>query len=194
MWTSLTVPGIPFDSRARLISRGVKSSSRTGIGSVMSPPYEPHPVGAMGSGFGYRRVMIELRAAAAGDGPSVLALWADAGLVQTVTDDVAAVENLIAHDAEALILAEDEGSLVGCVIAAWDGWRGEIYRLAVTPSRRRCGLGTRLLDEAVESLHRRGARRKACIVVADDIDARGFWDSTMFAAQSNRVRYVHPPD
>ena len=138
--------------------------------------------------------MIEMRPAAAADAAAVLALWRDAESVVTVTDDMAAIETLIAHDGDALIVAEADGEIVGSVVGAWDGWRGEIYRLAVAPSHRRQGLANRLLDAAFESLHRRGARRIACIVVADDVLARGFWDASEFEAQSNRVRYVHPPD
>ena len=135
-----------------------------------------------------------MRTATEGDAAAVLALWRDAESVVTVTDDLAAVQALIAHDGEALVVAEADDRIVGSVIGAWDGWRGEIYRLAVAPSHRRQGLANRLLDAAFESLQRRGARRLACIVVADDVLARGFWDASEFAAQVNRVRYVHPPD
>lgn len=37
--------------------------------------------------------------------------------------------------------------MVGSLIAAWDGWRGSFYRLAVLPERRREGLLTMLLRE-----------------------------------------------
>jgi ribosomal protein S18 acetylase RimI-like enzyme len=137
--------------------------------------------------------MIRTRPATTADAPAVLDLWAEAGLVATVTDDVNAVERLIGRDGDALIVAVDDGNVVGAVIGGWDGWRGAIHRLAVAPSHRRRGLGTRLLEEAVSSLERRGAVRMACVVVADDLDGRRFWESTEFSAQDNRVRYVHPP-
>ena len=94
--------------------------------------------------------MIEMRPAAAADAAAVLALWRDAESVITVTDDMAAIEMLIAHDRDALIVAEADGEIVGSVVGAWDGWRGEIYRLAVAPSHRRQGLANRLLDAAFE--------------------------------------------
>ena len=138
--------------------------------------------------------MTDIRVATAADVSGVLALWRDAGSVVTVTDDKDAVTRLIGHDPEALLVAEEGGRIVGTVIGGWNGWRGEIDRLAVAPSHRRTGLATRLLDAATESLHGRGARRVACIVVADDSDARGFWDASPFGAQQNRIRYVDPPD
>ena len=138
--------------------------------------------------------MIEIRTATVADTAGVLELWRTAGSVATVTDDQDAVRVLMVRDPEALLVAEENGHIVGTVIGGWNGWRGEVDRLAVAPTHRRQGLGTRLLDAAMSSLHDRGARRVACIVVADDGDARGFWDASRFGAQQNRVRYVDPPD
>ena len=41
------------------------------------------------------------------------------------------VERLIADSPAALLVAERDGEIVGVLIAAWDGWRGNMYRLAV---------------------------------------------------------------
>jgi hypothetical protein len=46
-------------------------------------------------------------------------------------DDVRSVSRLIAHTEDALLVAEHGGQIVGALIAAWDGWRGNKDRLAV---------------------------------------------------------------
>ena len=76
----------------------------------------------------------------------------------------------MAHDPEALLLAEEDSLIVGSVIAAWDGWRGTIYRLAVAPSHRRGGLGRSLLRAAEERLRDLSAARLQAIVVETDGD------------------------
>ncbi len=38
-----------------------------------------------------------------------------------------------------LLVAEHAGKVIGTVIAGWDGWRANLYRLAVAPERRRQG-------------------------------------------------------
>ncbi|MGO9498921.1 MAG: GNAT family N-acetyltransferase [Solirubrobacteraceae bacterium] len=53
----------------------------------------------------------------------------------------------------------DEGELVGALIAGWDGWRGNMYRLAVGPDHRRRGVARRSLDAGEE--HLRGSGRGA---------------------------------
>ena len=96
----------------------------------------------------------------------------------------------MAHDAGALIVAESEGVLAGSVIAAWDGWRGSIYRLVVDPSHRRQGLAGQLLERAEFRLSRAGALRLQAVVVESEPLATGFWDATGWERQRERLRFV----
>jgi ribosomal protein S18 acetylase RimI-like enzyme len=79
---------------------------------------------------------------------------------------------------------------VGTVIAAWDGWRGSVYRIVVVPEYRRDGLGRRLLDEAENRLRRVGARRMHAIVVGTDPQALGFWESSDWERQASQLRFT----
>lgn len=124
------------------------------------------------------------------DVDAVLDLWARSGAEPTHTDDREGLAALVAHDAEALIVAELGGSLVGSVIAAWDGWRGSIYRLVVDPSHRRRGLAGQLLQRGETRLSRAGARRLQAVVVESEPVATGFWDATGWELQRERLRFV----
>lgn len=121
---------------------------------------------------------------------SVLRLWVESGAEPTHTDDVGGLTNLLTHDPSALIVAEDEGSIVGSVIAAWDGWRGSVYRLVVAPSHRRLGLGRQLLGAAEARLSAVGAVRLQAIVVETEPTAIGFWRESGWDRQVHRVRFV----
>lgn len=121
----------------------------------------------------------------------MLALWAAAGSAETVTDTREGVLGLLDVDLEALLVAEsDGGEIVGSLIAAWDGWRGSFYRLAVHPSRRREGLATALLDEGERRLGARGVARFTAIVADDEPDAMAFWAATGYEQQASRARFV----
>lgn len=124
------------------------------------------------------------------DVDAVLSLWAAAGAEPTHTDDAKSVAKLITHDPLALMVAEGKDHLVGSVIAAWDGWRGSIYRLVVTPSHHRLGLGTRLLHTAEARLSAAGAVRLQAIVVDTEPTAMGFWRTSGWERQENRLRFV----
>jgi hypothetical protein len=81
-----------------------------------------------------RATEVVIRAARLDDVRRVIALWDQARSPAAVTpDDLRSVSRLIAHTEDALLVAEHDGQLVGALIVAWDGWRGNIYRLAAPP-------------------------------------------------------------
>jgi ribosomal protein S18 acetylase RimI-like enzyme len=96
-----------------------------------------------------------IRSATEQDVEAVLCLWDAAGAPPSVTDTREGLPWLLASDGDALLVAEDEGTLVGSLIAGWDGWRGSFYRLAVHPDWRRRGIATVLLREGESRLRAR---------------------------------------
>jgi ribosomal protein S18 acetylase RimI-like enzyme len=121
---------------------------------------------------------------------SVLDLWTLSDAPPTPTDRPDALALLLAFDPYALLVADAGGELVGSLIAAWNGWRGSFYRLAVRPDHRRQGLATRLVREGERHLRERGAVRLDALVAADEVGALGFWSSAGYAWQEERRRFV----
>jgi ribosomal protein S18 acetylase RimI-like enzyme len=120
-----------------------------------------------------------LRPAEERDIGEVVELWAFARSAHASTPDRDAdLERLIGAMPGALLVAEIQGDVVGALIAAWDGWRGNMYRLAVRPERRRQGIARKLVQAGEQHLHRLGARRVTALVAYDDPDAAAFWDAT----------------
>jgi len=131
-----------------------------------------------------------IRNATEDDIASVLDLWAVAGSLPSVSDSPEGLAGLLAADPQALLVAELEGVLAGSLIAAWDGWRGSFYRLAVAPEHRRKGLATMLLSEGERRLRERGAVRLTAIVADDEAGAMGFWQAAGYTRQRHRARFV----
>jgi ribosomal protein S18 acetylase RimI-like enzyme len=131
-----------------------------------------------------------LRSAGMDDIDAVLALWRQADAEPTHTDDRQSLQRLIAHQPGALMVADTGQQLIGSVIAGWDGWRGSIYRLVVTPAHRRSGLGRRLVAAAELRLSAMGAVRLQAIVVETDARATGFWQNSGWEQQTARLRFV----
>lgn len=109
--------------------------------------------------------------------PAVRELWqrARSGHAST-TDRREDVERLVGDSPAALLVAERDGEVVGALIAAWDGWRGNMYRLAVRADSRRRGIGLALVRAGEDHLRRCGARRVTALVAFDDEVAAGFWE------------------
>ena len=121
--------------------------------------------------------MIEIRPCRLEECAAVLAMWARAGAIPSPTDTLEEVNHLVREHADSLLLAIRQGSIVGSVIGGWDGWRGNIYRLAVAPEARRAGLARRLVDAAERMLVSKGARRISALVERHEAHAVGFWDA-----------------
>jgi ribosomal protein S18 acetylase RimI-like enzyme len=106
-----------------------------------------------------------------------MALWGQVRSEHASTPDRPEdVERLVADSPAALLVAEREGEIVGALIAAWDGWRGNMYRLAVRDDCRREGIGIALTQAGEDYLRSCGARRVTALVAFDDEVAGGFWD------------------
>jgi ribosomal protein S18 acetylase RimI-like enzyme len=154
-------------------------------------------------GSRYRRAAVPLnhvrdrwriRNATEADIASVLDLWAVAGSSPSISDTPDGLVQLLAADPLALLVAELDGVLAGSLIAAWDGWRGSFYRLAVSPEHRRKGLATMLLREGERRLRERGAVRLTAIVADDVAGAMDFWRAAGYERQGHRARFVRQTD
>jgi ribosomal protein S18 acetylase RimI-like enzyme/ketosteroid isomerase-like protein len=135
-----------------------------------------------------------IRSADAQDIAAVLDLWSMAGSLPSVTDSRDGLARLLTTDSQALLVAERDGVLAGSLVAAWDGWRGSFYRLAVAPEHRRQGLATMLLREGERRLRERGAVRLTAIVADVDPIAMSFWQAVGYTRQRDRARFVRSAD
>tara|TARA_B100001245_G_scaffold185884_1_gene144034 strand:+ start:330 stop:536 length:207 start_codon:yes stop_codon:yes gene_type:complete len=59
---------------------------------------------------------------------------------------------VINSNAALLTVGESGGDIAGAVIAAFDGWQGNIYCLAVHPDHQRKGIARRLVLESPKGL------------------------------------------
>ncbi|MBF4160831.1 GNAT family N-acetyltransferase [Nocardioides acrostichi] len=138
---------------------------------------------------------LTIRTASADDVPELMALWEVAGENAARPDDRRElVEQLMARDPDAVIVAELGGTVVGSVIAGWDGWRANLYRLAVHPSARRRGVARRLLGEAERRLARLGAERGCAMVLEGNDEGAALWRAAGYAPQQEWRRWVRQLD
>lgn len=134
-----------------------------------------------------------IRAARPSEVDEVLALWAAAydRTPSRAADEREAARRLADGGARGcLLVAEDSGRLVGTVIAGWDGWRGNLYRLAVAPAHRRREIARRLVAAGEAHLRARGARRVSALVARDDRAALAVWSTAGYLDEPLTGRFV----
>jgi ribosomal protein S18 acetylase RimI-like enzyme len=121
----------------------------------------------------------------------VLELWAAGrSAVATTRDDEEVIERLLGADPEAVLVAEHEGTVIGALIAGWDGWRGNMYRLAVAPEHRRRGIASRLVSAGERRLRGSGARRVTALIGSEDRIAQSLWRAVGYERDPGVARFV----
>ncbi|MGH7843507.1 MAG: GNAT family N-acetyltransferase [Candidatus Binataceae bacterium] len=109
---------------------------------------------------------------------AVLVLWEEAGVTPpSATDSIEGLSGLLKEPAAILLVAWLDDRIVGSVIGGWDGWRGNIYRLTVTPEYRRRGIARQLVAKVSRALFDKDAWRLSALVEHEHRWAIDFWDS-----------------
>jgi len=121
---------------------------------------------------------------------AVLELWRQADATPSATDSVAEIRRAIADSPANVLVAEVDGQMVGTIIGSFDGWRGNIYRLAVHPRYRRRGLARALVIEIENRLRQQGAKRITALVEKDHSWATAFWEAVGYGLDQRMVRHA----
>jgi len=134
--------------------------------------------------------ILSIRACRLEDILSVLELWRQAEATPSVTDSADDLRRAVADSPAHVLVAEAGGHVVGSVIGAFDGWRGNIDRLAVHPDHRRQGVARALVAEVQGRLTRQGAKRITALVEKDHPRAMHFWEAVGYRVDERIVRRV----
>jgi ribosomal protein S18 acetylase RimI-like enzyme len=75
-------------------------------------------------------------------------------------------------------------------VVGWDGWRGNMYRLAVRADHRRRGIARSLVEAGHDHLRSVGAPRITALVGAGEEEAAELWRATGYEPDAKIVRFV----
>lgn len=118
------------------------------------------------------------------DEPGVIALWREIFPDEPAHNEPAAViRRKLAVQRELFLVARDGESVVGTVMAGYDGHRGWIYTVAVRPSHQRRGVGTALLRRAEEALTALGCPKVNLQVRATNSGVVAFYRKLGYAVE-----------
>src|SRR5688572_1125094 len=126
---------------------------------------------------------VRLRSFRPVDEPAVIALWRESGLVRPQNDPAKDIARKLKVNPEFFLVAERDGTIVGTVMAGYEGHRGWINYLAVAPRRQRIGIGRRLMAEAERLLRAAGCPKINLQVRPDNRAAVAFYERLGFAVE-----------
>ncbi|MDR0396388.1 MAG: GNAT family N-acetyltransferase [Oscillospiraceae bacterium] len=132
---------------------------------------------------------VSIRKFTVSDYPAVRALWLRTpGMGLNDKDDAeAGISRFLARNPETCYVAEQDGVIIGVIMAGHDGRRGFIYHTAVDASHRRKGVGKTLADAALTALKREGINKAAMVVFGKNDIGNAFWERLGFTARTDIV-------
>lgn len=83
--------------------------------------------------------------------------------------------------------AGDEDGIVGVIMSGHDGRRGFIHHTCVAAEIRHNGLGTRLVEAALDALYREGISKVALVTFERNEGGNAFWEHMGFTARPDLV-------
>ncbi|MBR0422308.1 MAG: GNAT family N-acetyltransferase [Clostridia bacterium] len=123
------------------------------------------------------------------DYEKVYMLWLScAGMgLNNLDDSKEGIDKFLKRNPDTCFVAEDGDNIVGVIIAGNDGRRGYIYHTAVNSVLRNQGIGTKLVDAAMDALKKNGINKVALVVFDRNKNGNCFWDSIGFSARDDLV-------
>lgn len=146
---------------------------------------------------GKEHSMVNIRTMRPEDYPQVYDLWLHTpGMGLNTTDDSRqGIERYLRRNPNTCFVAEEDGALVGGIIAGHDGRRGFIYHTAVQTACRNRGIAGNLLDHALEALDKEGIQKVALVVFERNKTGNAFWEKRGFTVREDLVyrnKSLHP--
>ena len=115
-------------------------------------------------------------------------LWLKSGNgLNDIDDSKPGIEKYLKRNPNTCFVAEDSGKIIGAIMSGHDGRRGFIGHTAVIASERKKGVGTALVNSAVEALTAEGITKVALLVFVDNSPGNKFWEKMGFTARSDVI-------
>ena len=117
------------------------------------------------------------------DSHAVIQLWRDAGLTRPWNNPMKDIARKSKVQPELFLVAVDpeDGAIVGSVMAGYDGHRGWLNYMAVSPSKQGEGVGRLLVEEAKRLLLALGCCKINLQIRTDNQQAQAFYRSVGFS-------------
>jgi len=123
------------------------------------------------------------------DYDTVYSLWLNTpnmGL-NNLDDSKEGIAKYLTRNPNTCFVAEKNGKTIGVILSGHDGRRGYIHHTAVDGSEQRNGIGTALVNAAIEALKHEGINKVALVVFGKNEKGNTFWEKQGFSARPDLI-------
>ena len=130
---------------------------------------------------------MKIRDMSIGDYTNAYALWLSCpGIgLHPADDSREGIARFLDRNPKTCFVAEADGRLIGTIMAGNDGRRVYIYHTAVHPNYRGRGIGSALVQAAIQVLERLGIGKAALVVLETNADGNVFWEKQGFTVRTD---------
>ena len=138
--------------------------------------------------------MVEIRVMTVSDYDGICEVWENHGGTNPVDDSYDGFAKYLRRNPTTSFVAEDNGKIVGTILAGHDGRRGLFHHVSVLPEYQKQGIGKMLVDNAMEALEKEGITKVLLVVFKDNDNGNAFWEHLGFTVREDlyyRNKYIN---
>lgn len=124
---------------------------------------------------------MKIRSFKESDRHSVIALWQACGLTRPWNDPDSDISRKLAVQPELFFIGEVDEKVIASAMAGYDGHRGSVFYLAVSPEYQRRGFGKLLMQKIEEALKAKGCPKLNIVVRSSNEKVLAFYSQLGYA-------------
>lgn len=132
---------------------------------------------------------MKLRNMTINDYDSVYEIWINTpGMgLNNLDDSREGIEKYLNRNPSTCFVAEEEGQIIGSIIAGHDGRRGYVSHTVVKEEYQRRGIGKALVTAMMEAMKTEGIHKVALVVFERNKKGNSFWEKEEFTTRSDII-------
>lgn len=107
--------------------------------------------------------------------------------LNSLDDSRDGIEKFLKRNPDTCFVAEVDNRIVGSILAGNDGRRGYIYHTAVSPQYQKHGIGSTLVDTAIDALKKLDINKIALVVFDKNDNGNAFWEKQGFTERNDLI-------
>ena len=105
--------------------------------------------------------------------------------LNNIDDSPEGIDRYLRRNPNTCFVAEEEGRIVGVILAGHDGRRGHISHTAVDGAFQRRGIGRQLVEHVMAAMEREGIIKVNLVVFSHNEKGNAFWESVGFTVRTD---------
>ena len=138
--------------------------------------------------------MVKVRVMTPDDWDGVAAVWENHEGTNPVDDSPEGFAKYLRRNPTTSFVAEDDGRIIGTILAGHDGRRGIFHHVSVLSEYQKQGVGKMLVDSAAEALRKEGINKVLLVVFKHNENGNAFWEHMGFTVRDDlyyRNKYIN---